>query len=178
MKLLLEVCLCVLGCVFVFLVSHSFSACPSHWLSHSLNVQEGMFRFPWGGPDLTTARSTPHAGNPSHWGNYSTHLLCVLWARMSAFYANRQFIRTGHFWKSVHLIWEFAPQCWDVLAFTYLHPSTIMKQCRLTLLLITPVLYFLIKLTLHLSHSVTCIDFVQLWECCWSAHLQCHKMLP
>lgn len=38
-------------------------------LSHPLNVQHGAFRCPRDGSDLTTVRSVPHAGNPSHWDN-------------------------------------------------------------------------------------------------------------
>lgn len=40
--------------------------CLSLWLSHFTNVQAGMSPFPGDGSDLTTARPTPHAGNPSH----------------------------------------------------------------------------------------------------------------
>lgn len=50
----------------VFFESHPFSHCPPRWLSHSLNVQAGMSPFPRDGPDLTTVRPTPHAGNPFH----------------------------------------------------------------------------------------------------------------
>lgn len=59
------VCVCACMCVFVLCISPSLSL--THWLSHSLNVQAGMSPFPRDVPDLTTARSTPHAGNPSHW---------------------------------------------------------------------------------------------------------------
>lgn len=59
--------MCVRARVFVyFFVSYPLSPSPSRWLSHSLNVQAGMSPFPRDGPDLTTVRPTPNAGNKSH----------------------------------------------------------------------------------------------------------------
>lgn len=64
-----------------------------------------------------------------------------------------------------------------VLAVLY-QPVSPPQHCH-SLLMFPPGLYFLISLTLHsspLCHSYWfCLLFC---KCCWSAHLQCHKMLP
>lgn len=145
----------------------TFSLSLSLLLSYCTNVHASMSPSPWDGLDLTTARPTPMQET------YPTKKLVGIKVQFVCV-----FMRMLCHISSRH---RFTPK---LIAFAYLLPGNVRNQCILALsLMMAPKLYFLIKLVL--SSSLTLSPALILFDFVISTpaegiivHLHCHQMLP